>query len=647
MKSIAFTFAAIVLTALVPLRADDLLPPADAIAKDHPRLLIRPGDTKLAVTLAQLKAIPRDKEFGEMLAQLRGVKAASARALAWRLTGDKADAEAALAMLNAWKTPDEKDRGNAFRVYFGCRDMALAYDWLHGYEGFTDAARAELRDKVRPLAEAGLARGRDHVFHNYTWMNNGGAMLWALATAGEDSASDKLYAALRERFNREQFPTMKFLDGVNADPMGYFSLYCQAPELMVLLAAQSATGRDLFAAVRADGDWMNSQLMNLVFATRPNLRFIHWGDMQTGPDGGLTHEMAGNIDALTWALDSPAGAFLGRHVADLRGRSRFYDETAILYFLYTRNLTTKPAAPPLAWLAGGEPAGEAYARGGWGDGDTIVALRCTDFYGVHNHLDQGSFVIYRNGPLAMDAGKYGSVGGHQVKTECHNTLVIDGAGQRPQKFQWASTLEKFKQRLTVDCETGSMPYFKDTPGWTAAAARFDQAYKPTQAKLCVRQFLFIRPATVVVVDRLAAPAGRELGEVKWLLNVPGKPEGLKVADGVLVAGNGKSWLRCRTLLGGKGNPTVEAGYPTPEGELPRGSGNPKFIDTSRCVYSYAGAAALTLVHLIEVGDGPEPGPPVAATAAERPGRVEVTVGGATFRFAADDDSKFRVEVAGD
>jgi len=65
--------------------------------------------------------------------------------------------------------------------------------------------------------------------------------------------------------------------------------------------------------------------------------------MQAGPDGGVTHEIAGLTDAATWALNNAHGAFFSQWLAGKRGTERFHGETAILYFLYTRHLAVAPA----------------------------------------------------------------------------------------------------------------------------------------------------------------------------------------------------------------------------------------------------------------------------------------------------------------
>jgi hypothetical protein len=79
--------------------------------------------------------------------------------------------------------------------------------------------------------------------------------------------------------------------------------------------------------------------------------------------------------------------------------------------------------------------------------------------------------------------------------------------------------------------------------------------------------------------------------------------------------------------------TVENSYPTPAGAV-SAKGNPAVIDASRVVFAYEGQPRLTLIHLLEIGDGP---PPAAAPAAQvefRPAAVELLLEKKTYRFSA-------------
>jgi hypothetical protein len=635
--SAAVSWGLVLATAVVSAAADadpaGLLPPAGQIKPDRPRMLLRPAGTTRAVTIEELKAIPRDEEFGKMLGQLRGEKSAAAQAMVYLLTGEKPAADAAVKRMREFKAPKE---GDPFAVYFGLRELALAYDWLHGYEGFPKETREEVRKNAAPLVEAGLRISNDHLFHNYVWQSAGGVALWALATVGEAPECDKVYETIRARLNERLFPGMEYLAGAPGEPMWYWALYDLSPAALTVLAGQSASDLDFVARIREAkrGDWLARQLAHTIGCTVPDLSYTPFGDTKSGskgvgvgPDGGVTHEMTGVLSGLTRLLDSKEGAWFDRWIAGKRGLKRFYGETGIFYFLYTRTLKAAPAEPPLAVFAGSREGGQIVSRSGWDDGAAVVAFRCTDHFGDHNHYDQGSFMIWKNGWLAIDPTVYKKVRGPQQPSEHHNTLLLAGKGQRPVRGQDFTTLDSFKANLAAGAklETGDMVFYQDTPEWTAAAGQFAQAYPADVIRICGRQMLFVRPGTLVIVDRLAALEGKELPEVQWLLHVP---KGPAIDAGVVTASNGKSWLRCRQLLPGGGAPAAAASI------------EPSF---ERVTFTAKGGPTLVLVHVLEIGDGTPSDKPVAAEARMAGLHVEVTVAGKAFVFA--DAPCFKVALA--
>ncbi len=592
----------------------EVMPPLAKLKTDRPRVLLRPRATPYAISLAQLKAIKRDADFGYILAKLRLEKSAAAQAMAWFLTGEAAAADKAVARMRAYDNPQGK--GNAFTVYFRLREFALAYDWLYNYKGFTKAIKAEMRRKLAPLAATGMTISNDHIFHNYVWMSAGGVGLWALAIAGEDAAADTLYDRIRKRLNERLYPGWKYLDGLPGESMGYWALYDLSPGALALLAAQSASETDLMKAIRDDGDWLDRHYQYLIHVTTPAMKYLTWGDSRWGqPDNGVTHEMAGVSDGLAWALRSPTGAYFSRWMAKSpRGMRRFYGETAMFYLLYTRNLKAKPAKPPLSYLAGGTHGGHFIARSHWGPDATIVGFRCTDFFGNHNHFDQGSFMIYRKGLIAVDPPHYPKVHGGQEKTKFHNTLLIGGKGQRRARGQSFRTLAAFERaRKEGELETGDILFHKEAGAWAAIAGQYAQAYPTGLLESCVRQLLYVRPGTVVVVDHIVPSKGKDLPEVQWLLHVPKQP---KVQFGDVLTDNGVSWLRCRPLFPGPSVPKIE---PTP-------------VKTHRVGYTYKRAAGLSLVHLIEVG-GPKVSRPTEPGVRRTARGIEITLYGKRYLFS--------------
>ncbi len=185
--------------------------------------------------------------------------------------------------------------------------------------------------------------------------------------------------------------------------------------------------------------------------------------------------------------------------------------------------------------------------------------------------------------MAVDPPVYQKVRGPQQPTEVHNTLLLGGQGQRPVCGQWFKTLEEFRNNLHGgrQLETGDILFWKEAGGWAAVAAEFAQAYSPGQIQSCVRQLLFVRPATVVVVDQLTAPTNQAVPEVQWLLQVPRETV---VENSGFSSSNGKSWLRCQPLLAGGSVPIVQ---PTP-------------VNTHQVSLAYGGGGSLVMAHLITV-----------------------------------------------
>lgn len=591
----------------------DLLPSRADLKSDRPRILLRPNPTPYAVSLEDLRSGQRDSDYDSLLARLRGQRrSASAQAMVWLLTGESEAADSAVAIMARYEEPKEYD---TFHIHSRLTEFGYAYDWLYDYPGFTMEIKADVRRRVLPTAHRGLRNTNDHIFHNYVWMSGGGAAMWALATAGEDDASDSLYDGIMDRFENNLYPAWEYLDGLPSEPLGYWTYYVFNPGMLNLLACQSASETDILGRIeRERGDWVRRHFDNLIQSVLPDLRFIPWGDLQSGPNGGVTIQQAGILDGLTWALYSGRGMHFSRRLAAKRGIERFYGSSMVYYFIYTRNLRLTPEEPPLSFLAGNSEAGHFIARSGWEDGATVVSLGCTDHYGDHHHYDQGGFMIYRNGLLAVDPPVYRKVAGPQQPTAVHNTLLIDGMNQRRCRGQWFASLDRYERNLYhgEKLETGQITFYRDNGDWAAVSCQFGQAYNPDSVKSVARRLLFIRPSTVVVVDHVQPADGVRIGEVQWLIQLPREPE---VSDNTVSSSNGISGITCHVVRHAEPGrkPLVEKTE----------------VDTWRAAFSYEDERAKEMIHVIEVYDGQAPGEKRNMLAA---------VNGEWIRFNLDDRS---------
>jgi hypothetical protein len=602
----------------------DIIPVLAQIKHERPRLLVRPEATPFGISLAQLRRPSTDADYDVLLDQLRAQDHAAAQALVWLMTGEEAAAEAAIARMLAYRPPGDY---NTFHVHSRLTEFGLAYDWLYTYSGFTAEKKSVIRKHVLPVALKGLRNANDHMFHNYVWMSAGGSAIWALATADEDAEADTLFEAVRTRFNTGLFPAMRYLDGLPSEPLGYWFYYDFSPCMLTLLASQSAFESDLAGQIReTQGDWIDRHFLTMIHGVLPDLRFIPWGDMQSGSNGGATIQYAGLMDGVTWLLQSAQGSWMSKWLAQKRGVKRFYKWTAVFAMLYTRNITTEPREPDLSYLSGNKQAGHFMARSSWKDDATIVTFRATDHYGDHNHHDQGSFMIYREGLLALDPPMYQKVRGPQEPTAVHNTLLLDGRGQRDCRGQSFRTVEIFEEKRTggPHLETGDILFHIERGDWTAVSGQFAQAYDTTLVASCVRQLLFIRPGTLLIVDHLQARKGKTLPRVNWLLQVPEPPE--VTPDGIL-ASHEKSqlWLNPLDLDLGRDPSAITSteveSFTVSLAYNPSGDGTNKLADQ------------LILMHQIEVGS--RQGEPVVRPVnawQKTVDHCDVNVHGRVFRF---------------
>ncbi|MBW7997955.1 MAG: hypothetical protein FVQ81_15575 [Candidatus Glassbacteria bacterium] len=573
-----------------PLAALEVIPPREDLSQSRPRLLMSADSTGPAISLAQLRSHTDHPEYEAMLAKIGGISNAACQAMVWQLTGDSAAADSAVGMLARYRY-DSGRSYDVFEVFFDLLEYALAYDWMHTYEGFSNLDRGMARYQLGQLARnEGMKWQNDHIFHNYIWMTASGTMLWALATAGEDSTSDALYDDIRQRMNSALYPAMLYLDGLPSESYGYWSLYDFSGAVWPVLAAAGASGQDLVARIETEqDDWLRRHFLNEIHNVYPDMRYVPWGDVIGGPNGSVTHEMAGVLDALTWALDSPEGAWFSQWLAGKRGTGRFYGITGVFYMLYTRMIDTEPAEGALSYLSGGGAQGGHFtARSSWDADATVVSFGVKDHYGDHNHYCQGQFTIFRNGLLATDPLVYGSVNGPQQPSDVHSTLVINGSTQEERHGQNHGTLGSFLSNLDKGqrLDTGDFLFYDEGGDWAAASGQYAQAYAPGVVESCVRQLLFIRPGTVIVMDWLRAPAGGSLGTVDWLLQLAEEPV---VGQSMAWATNDSSFISCSSFQ----PDTVITVQKTS-------------VDTWRVKFSYQADSTLMLTHMLTVGEGVVP-----------------------------------------
>ncbi len=156
------------------------------------------------------------------------------------------------------------------------------------------------------------------------------------------------------------------------------------------------------------------------------------------------------------------------------------------------------------WGAG---TGQLLMRSDWSRDAAWANFICGPYTESHAHRDQGSFVLYRGAWLAWDAN-IASLSGIEQDEEMHNLVRIESGGRTVRQEGGAN-----------GCKLLALA---DQALFTYALADVTPVYDGHAAVAKVeREFLFIRPATFVVFDRVqSAPGTRRV----WMLNLPEAPQ---------------------------------------------------------------------------------------------------------------------------
>jgi hypothetical protein len=186
---------------------------------------------------------------------------------------------------------------------------------------------------------------------------------------------------------------------------------------------------------------------------------------------------------------------------------------------------TDIAAQPLTRLSTahwGSGTGQFSTRSAWTTDATYANFICGPYTESHAHHDQGSFVLFKGNWLAFDAN-INSHSGLVQEEAPHNLVRVEQNGRVvPQTYE-------------TNC---SMKALADNAVYSYGLANVTPVYQGQAAVAKMeREFLFIKPGTLVIFDRVQT-AGAGVKRV-WSLNLPVTPT---ISGDSLSATNGKSKL---------------------------------------------------------------------------------------------------------
>ncbi|MFN0185169.1 MAG: hypothetical protein ACKVQR_15255 [Aquabacterium sp.] len=175
------------------------------------------------------------------------------------------------------------------------------------------------------------------------------------------------------------------------------------------------------------------------------------------------------------------------------------------YLYDLTDLAAQPLSrlPTARWSNG---TGQFSTRSAWATDAAYANLICGPYTESHAHRDQGSFVFFKGNWLALDANLFSHSGIYQNEA-AHNLVRVERNGS------------VVTQVWNASCNLQALA---DTPHYSYARAVVTPMYagKPTVVKM-EREFLFIKPGTLVVLDR-AQTSGTGVRRV-FTLNLPAAP----------------------------------------------------------------------------------------------------------------------------
>jgi hypothetical protein len=398
----------------------------------RPRLLIADADPFTGIPLLKSRYAAGKRPSDDM----------EGWALSWRLTGEDAFAERAVAEM---KSKHLAANGKPSRSWVDYARWALAFDWVFDYRGFDHALKervaGELRDGAAAMLDtADFADPGQLSYHNYAVRY---LALAAFATAAVEGYPncDARCLAWRNKIAKSLANVLDITnivspEGSYHESMDYMRITWASLTLLAELQ-RTTTGVDPaqhFSLFRNVGDTYLYKLL---------------------PDGTPSREGDNEYPVLdardTALLGYAINRFKDPYSAWLLRDSGFFPRQwvlPVLEFLWDDPEVT-PRNPALAddnelprqrYFPG---VGHLVMRDGWKSDSTWIEFDCGPYFAKHQHLDQNQITIYRGGYLAIDSGAdyTDTESPHYLnyyrRTVAHNSILVYDPAE---KFFWSDNL---------------------------------------------------------------------------------------------------------------------------------------------------------------------------------------------------------------
>lgn len=552
--SVVSTFVATSLISLAQVPATDPAVPLDqqvqlvpALSQQHPRLLV--DDTILPILRANALA-PGNPFYAQLNAyqmnapttttwltddtdaQRQGYWRAPSVAVKYAITGDTTSFNRAKGYLDAflaqptWQNGTEDDSGmGAGNIMLGA---AITYDML--YEGlaptYRDQFRAKLLQQARKMYYLGHLQQNEDVHYwqqdpqnNHRYHRDAGLALAVLAVADPNNPDD-------DWILRKTKDELDFLhqwlpaDGSNHEGPGYAIFGTDHLSL-----AFAAADRTLGTNYLQHDFFKNTTDYRLATLTPGMQSAFAYGDSGTGSLGATN-----NYFLLAAATHGQA------------------DQQAALMQMYQQDPSTMNYGwMSLLWhdptLTGGSindlprkhlfsDIGFATVRDGWQTNDVALAFKTGPYGGLslneyrnanayhyvniaHDDPDANSFQIFARGKMLAKPDGYS----YKKLSSSHNTILVNGAGQRGEGGQWTQPLSSPRDMTT----TARLVSFDDRDEITLVEGEAAGAY--TGLSRYRRTAMFNEGRYILILDDIRATSASTL--ITWMV----QSDAIDITDG--------------------------------------------------------------------------------------------------------------------
>jgi hypothetical protein len=504
-------------------------------AEAHPKILLNDAPTLARLKQDMANKTPqalRLKAFVDNEMAQPGTNygfAAWFAALMYKVTGDTVYADFAISRIDKNVAAEEaliasgERAGVAYDSYLyvgdGIGDVALVYDWC--FERVTPTQRSRwIAYMNQAVANVWNPEGATWGGKSFPWsgwsVNNPSnnyyysflraTMLLGLATRGENAQAQQWIDQFRTtKIANELVPT--FQRDLSGGGSREGTSYGDAMKTLFMLYDWwgRSTGEriaDLTPHALASEAWM----LHNITPTLDHLAVV--GDHARESSGYFFDYNREYLLALMSLYPQERMSAMAKAVLDDSSLPKMaYNFEAFADYIYQPPTAPAAKVADLSSAYWGAGTGQLLMRSRWGDKTAAFSqFSCGPYTESHAHQDQGAFQIFRGEWLAPTGNMY-SHSGIQQGVDFNNLVRFVQAGQNI-----------FQDGADPACKLAALA---DNDDFTYASAQVTPAYasKPAVSKV-EREYLFIKPGTFVVFDRVAASAGVQR---VWTLNLASAP----------------------------------------------------------------------------------------------------------------------------